>query len=124
MVFRQCRGKQTQRKLRSREFRGIIGIRSKFSESIMKELYKIYLKDSKKSFVATGNTTHYDGNKILPQPFALNIVKYDGDSGFYLFYLDESGKEQTDTYHESIEDAFKQAEFEFGVKKEDWKNLN
>lgn len=43
----------------------------KFSESIMKELYKIYLKDSKKSFVATGNTTHYDGNKILPQPFAL-----------------------------------------------------
>lgn len=27
----------------------------KFSESIMKELYKIYLKDSKKSFVATGN---------------------------------------------------------------------
>ena len=96
----------------------------KFSESIMKELYKIYLKDSKKNFIATGNTTHYDGNKILPQPFALSIVQYDGDSGFYLFYLDESGKEQTDTYHESIEDAFKQAEFEFGVKKEDWKNLN
>ena len=90
----------------------------------MKELYKIYLKDSKKSFVATGNTTHYDGNKILPQPLALSIVQYDGDSGFYLFYLDESGKEQTDTYHESIEDAFNQAEFEFGVKKEDWKNLN
>ena len=96
----------------------------KFSESIMKELYKIYLKDSKKSFVATGNTTHYDGNKILPQPFALSIAQYDGDSGFYLFCLDESGKEQTDTYHESIENAFKQAEFEFGVKKEDWKNLN
>ena len=95
----------------------------KFSESIMKELYKIYLKDSKKSFVATGNTTHYDGNKILPQPFALSIAQYDGDSGFYLFYLDESGKEQTDTYHESIEGAFKQAEFEFGVKKEDWIKL-
>jgi hypothetical protein len=47
----------------------------------MKELYKIYLKDSKKSFIATGNTTHYDGNKILPQPFALSIVKYDGESG-------------------------------------------
>ena len=78
----------------------------KFSESIMKELYKIYLKDSKKSFVATGNTTHYDG-----------------DSGFYLFYLDKSGKEQTDTYHESIEGAFKQAEFEFGVKKEYWIKL-
>ena len=79
----------------------------KFGGSIMKELYKIYLKDSKKSFIATENTTHYDGNKILPQPFALSIVQYDGDSGFYLFYLD----------------AFKQAEFEFGVKKEDWIKL-
>ena len=96
----------------------------KFSERIMKELYKIYLKDSKKSFMATGNTTHYDGNEILPQPFALSIVQYDDGGGFYLFYLDESEKEQTDTYHESIEGAFKQAEFEFGAKKEDWKNLN
>ena len=48
----------------------------KFGGSIMKELYKIYLKDSKKSFIATENTTHYDGNKILPQPFALSIVQY------------------------------------------------
>ena len=95
----------------------------KFSGSIIKELYKIYLKDSKKSFVATGNTTHYDGNKILPQPFTLSIVQYDGDSGFYLFYLDKSEKEQTDTYHESREGAFQQAEFEFGVKKEDWIKL-
>lgn len=55
----------------------------------------------------TGNTAHYDSDTILPQPFALTIVQYDGDSGFYLFYLDESGKEQTDTYHESIEGAFK-----------------
>ncbi|WP_298061255.1 hypothetical protein [uncultured Campylobacter sp.] len=73
--------------------------------------------------MATGNTAHYDSDTILPQPSALSIIQYGGDSGFYLFYLNESEKEQTDTYHESIEGAFKQAEFEFGVKKEDWIKL-
>jgi hypothetical protein len=56
----------------------------------------------------------------LPPPSELRIVKYDGDSGFYLFYCDDSGKEFTDTYHDSLEEALAQAEWEFGVKPHEW----
>ena len=40
--------------------------------------------------------------------------------GIIYFYLDKFGEEQADTYHETLEDAFGQAEFEFGVKKDEW----
>ncbi|MBR7003341.1 MAG: hypothetical protein IKI11_11875 [Neisseriaceae bacterium] len=89
-----------------------------------KELFKIQLKSNKKEFKATGNTRHYANDGLLPEPIALSIVQYDGDSGFYLFYLDETGNEQTDTYHDNLDNAFKQAEFEFGIKKSDWTKLS
>ena len=73
----------------------------------MRELYKIYLKDN----AQLGQ---------MPKPFALSIVKYSDNEGYYLLYLDKFGEEQTDTYHETLEDAFGQAEFEFGVKKDEW----
>ena len=37
-----------------------------------------------------------------------------------MFYLDELDNEQTDTYHNSLTEAFEQAEFEFGFKENDW----
>ncbi|ERJ27865.1 hypothetical protein UNSW2_2009 [Campylobacter concisus UNSW2] len=37
-----------------------------------------------------------------------------------MLYLDKFEEEQADTYHETLEDAFGQAEFEFGVKKDEW----
>ncbi|WP_035142598.1 hypothetical protein, partial [Campylobacter concisus] len=58
---------------------------------------------------------------LLPKPFALSIVRYsDNEEGYYLLYLDKFEEEQADTYHETLEDAFGQAEFEFGVKKDEW----
>ena len=57
---------------------------------------------------------------LLPKPFALSIVKYSDNEGYYLLYLDKFGEEQADTYQETLEDAFGQAEFEFGVKKDEW----
>jgi hypothetical protein len=53
-------------------------------------------------------------------PFArLEIAQYEGDSGFYLLYYPETGH-GTDTWHQSLEDAMHQAEFEFNVKASDW----
>ena len=40
--------------------------------------------------------------------------------GYYLFYCDADGIEQTDTWHESLEGAQDQALFEFGVEPEEW----
>ena len=47
-------------------------------------------------------------------PFAaLAIVTYDNDEGYYLFHLDPHWEEVTDTWHESVELAKRQAEFEY-----------
>jgi hypothetical protein len=70
----------------------------------------------------TGKTRHYHGNTLLPAPYELRIVKYldSNDPGCYLFHCDASGTEFTDTYHETVEDAMSQAEWEFGVKQDEW----
>lgn len=85
----------------------------------VKELFKVSLDlDDKKDFPM--RTIHRSQDGIFPNPAALSIVQYENDQGFYLFYLDATGKEQTDTYHETLDSAFEQAEFEFGIKREVW----
>jgi hypothetical protein len=68
----------------------------------------------------TGNTRHHLGGEVWEGTHALRIVRYPDDPGFSLLYLDEGGEEVTDTWHESMEDAVHQADFEFHVKDEDW----
>ena len=88
----------------------------------MEEKFLFYIKLAGK-YEATGNTRHYAGNVLLPMPAELRIMQYTGASGFYLLYFDETGKEQTDTFHDTLQQAFHQAEFEFGVKENDWIKL-
>ncbi len=68
----------------------------------------------------TGRTRHYRGGSRLPAPAQLQIVQYPDDPGYYLLYLDEFGEELTDTYHDTLEEALHQAEWEFRVKLEEW----
>ncbi len=68
----------------------------------------------------TGKVRHYVLGSIAPDPKELRIVSYQNDPGYYLLYIDAKGKEITDTYHDTIEAAIKQAEFEFNVKKNEW----
>ncbi len=68
----------------------------------------------------TGKTRHIVGGELWEGARGLRIVRYAADGGFYLLYLDESGREVTDTWHESLEDALRQATFEFNVDPEDW----
>jgi hypothetical protein len=70
--------------------------------------------------VSTGKTNHYVGGAEMPRPVELQIVTYGEDSGYYLFYCDAAGVEMTDTYHDTVEEAMAQAEFEFSVKPDDW----
>ena len=68
---------------------------------------------------ATGNTRHTVGGEPMPLPASLEIVDREGE-GFYLLYLDASGEEMTDTWHQTLDDAKHQAEFEFNVRPGDW----
>ncbi len=71
----------------------------------------------------TGNTRHNINGVPMPAPVELRIVKYDvADRGYYLYYCDRFGTEMTYTYHDSVEEAMAQAEWEFNVKKDEWQN--
>jgi hypothetical protein len=56
------------------------------------------------------------GSREFPPFVSLVIAQYPGDSGYSLLHLceDEHG---TDTCHESIDDSFHQAEYEFDVNR-------
>lgn len=73
---------------------------------------------------ATGKTRHFSGGERLPTPSELRIVRYSDDPGYYLFYCDSTGKELTDTYHDSLAGAFAQAEWEYSVKENEWETIS
>ncbi len=49
----------------------------------------------------------------------LEFAHYDGEDGYYLLYAPIEGT-GTDTWHQNLEDAFHQAQWEFGVQREEW----
>jgi hypothetical protein len=80
---------------------------------------------------ATGEVKHYyglppevdeeqQGRTEVPGPVELRITQYEDVDGFYLFYCDEDGVELTDTYHDCLADAMRQAEREFNVREDEW----
>lgn len=68
----------------------------------------------------TGKTRHFIQGSLMNIPSALRIIQYDEGSGYFLLYFDESGKELTDTFHDSLEKALAQAEMEFEVQSDEW----
>lgn len=95
-----------------------------------KVLKKIVLSSKHKP---TGRTKHYKAVEVDPSsiklsierteiqsPHSLEIIQFEHDTAYYLIYKDELDQELTDTYHETLESALKQAEWEFNVESRDW----
>ncbi|MGA2350708.1 MAG: hypothetical protein ABSF70_09775 [Terracidiphilus sp.] len=74
-----------------------------------------------------GRTKHYLCDTHGKQEFApftsLVIAQYPGDAGYYLLHICENGQ-STDTWHLILDDALHQAEYEFGVRPEEWTDSN
>lgn len=76
----------------------------------------------------TGKTVHLKGERVaegvsvstLSAPTSVEVVEQDG--AFYLLRLDDDGKCIADTWHESVEAAKAQANFEYGILEEDWRS--
>jgi hypothetical protein len=83
-------------------------------------LFKVTLTDKHKP---TGRTVHTSDGRLLDTPKGQTIAQFHDDPGFYLYHLDSNGKEQTDTYHSTIEQAKGQATYEFGVQEADWQQV-
>lgn len=70
----------------------------------------------------TGKTQHYAGSQAIPAASLLKIARYADEEGCYLLHFDNAGNELTDTFHESVEEAMAQAEWEYQVKSGDWRS--
>jgi hypothetical protein len=53
----------------------------------------------------------------------LEIARNGTDGGFYLFHTSADGN-STDTWHETIEEAFGQAAEEYGVSWDEWQEVS
>lgn len=61
---------------------------------------------------------HIVGGSRVARPARIDLVRLKSD--FYLLHYDKEGYELTDTWHDTESEAMRQAEYEFGIKKEDW----
>lgn len=61
----------------------------------------------------TGNCRHIVAGALQGPAAGLAICQSDETGGFFLFYCDEDWNVVTDTWHETIEMAKHQAEFEY-----------
>jgi hypothetical protein len=72
----------------------------------------------KKHHLSPGRTKHTlsDSKGVRPFPpfTSLAITRYGEESGYYLMHICDNNL-GTDTWHETLEDALGQAEWEFGV---------
>lgn len=69
----------------------------------------------------TGNTKQIVGGVVLGPAAGLVICQYSDDTAFYLFGCDAQWKSQSDTWHEELEDAKAQAEFEYEGTSKTWR---
>jgi hypothetical protein len=77
--------------------------------------------------LSPGRTNHMLVDSNGKRPFApfkeLVIAHYPGTVGYYLMHHSTDGT-GTDTWHESLEDALHQAEWEFEVGSSEWVEIN
>ena len=55
-------------------------------------------------------------------PYKLEIMNYPDDNGneFYLVSMDKNNEDITDTWHQTLQDAIKQAEYQFNIQPSEW----
>jgi len=70
-----------------------------------------------------GATITADGTMDPASPFStLELAHYEGDESYYLFHISADGQ-STDTWHETLNDAFKHAEQLYGVQRHEWTDI-
>jgi hypothetical protein len=80
---------------------------------------------------STGKTKHTVGEfvegkpvavKSLPVPAWVEISAEDG--AFYLLHFNANGTCVADTWHQTLDEAKRQAEFEFGITPDEWTSVS
>ena len=61
----------------------------------------------------TGNCEQIVAGELMGAAAGLAICQYEGEDSFYLFGCDENWETVTDTWHQTLQEAKEQAEFEY-----------
>jgi hypothetical protein len=76
---------------------------------------------------ATGKTKHTLGEFVAGKPIPITTLPIpawveisEEEGAFYLLHFDANGTSIADTWHQTLEEAKRQAEFEFGIAKGEW----
>jgi hypothetical protein len=107
----------------------IVPERLKWNDNVctMSEFHSLFRVELGPHHLRPGRTKHRlkdsTGLHEFPPFKALEICTTPPPAGFYLLYEPETGP-GTDTWHETLEDAFDQAEWEFGVRQDEWKKTD
>ena len=59
----------------------------------------------------------------MPHPKVLEIVKLPEADACHMIYVDRHDYELSETWHPSVDAAMYHAQWEYGVKPEEWANL-
>jgi hypothetical protein len=70
----------------------------------------------------TYKTSRLIGGKQLGSAAGLAIGRYADEPGYYLFYCDSDWYPMTNTWHDTIEDAKRAAEFEYEGAAQTWQS--
>jgi len=70
----------------------------------------------------TANTRQIVAGRLIGAMSGLAICQYPGDDSFYLFGCDADWSNVTDTWSQTLEDAKRQAEFEYEGVSATWTN--
>ena len=90
---------------------------------VMSEFHSLFRLELGPHHLRPGRAKHRlrdaTGLREFPPFKALEICTTSPPAGFCLLYEPDTGP-GTDTWHETLEDAFNQAELEFGVARDEW----
>jgi hypothetical protein len=87
---------------------------------VVKEFQVLYEIDVS-NVVPTGFTTHNTRYGLIENFSRLQIGRFGDGIGYYLFYfIEDLDAEVSDTFHDTLEQAFGQAELEFNIKAHEW----
>ena len=70
--------------------------------------------------IKTEHAVHLTKGREIEDPRGLAICQYDGEDAYFLFGCNEDWDSQCDTWHETLDDAKSQAEFEYAGTVQTW----
>jgi hypothetical protein len=72
----------------------------------------------------TNKSKHLIGGKQVGSAAGLAISRYAGERGYYLFFCDSNWNPYANTWHETIDDAKRAAEFEYEGSSDTWQSIH